>query len=156
MSIAPQNIGPALATSSSVAWLALLTITHPALDALRVVNNSEPITSRGLVFEPYLFRLVLPQDDSESLPQVSLRVANLDRRIIDFVRSQPTPPSIAIELVTSAFPDLVEKSLTFLKLTAVDYDALELRGRLDVDDFLTQRFPAESYVPPLFPGLFRV
>jgi len=151
----PENVPAALASSSNVAWLVLLTITATDLPPLRVVNNSEPITSRGNVFEPYPFAVTLPSDDSDQMPTVTLSISNLDAAIVQFVRGQRDAPAVAVELVTSAFPDIVEKSLTFLKLVTVTYDAMTLQGRLDVDDFLTQRFPAEAYVPPLFPGLFR-
>ena len=153
--VQPVNVPPALASSSEVAWLCLLTITAPGLAPLYVVNNSEAVVSRGITFEPYPFAVTLPQDDSDTLPTVRLTISNIDRSIIEFVRSQPEAPAIAIELVTSAYPDLVEKSLTFLKLTSVTYNALTVDGNLDVDNFLTQRFPSESYVPPLFPGMFR-
>lgn len=153
--VQPVNVPAALATSSPVAWLCLLTITAVGLPPLRVVNNSVPITSRGQEYVPYPFDITLPADDSDTLPQVQLKISNVDREIIQFIRAQLEPPAIVVELVTSAYPDLVEKSLTFLRLTNVSYDALVVTGQLDVDDFLSQRFPAESYVPPLYPGLFR-
>lgn len=155
MPVSAYNTPNALASSTPVAWLALLTISAPGSPPLYVVNNAEAIVSRGITFEPYPFQVTLPMDDSDTLPQVTLAISNLDSAIIEFIRRLIDPPSIAIELVTSAYPDLVEKSLTFLKLVSVDYDVLTINGRLDVDDFLTQRFPAEGYVPPLFPGLFR-
>lgn len=151
-----QNIPAALATSSDVAWLCLLKIwTGTGADALYVVNNSEAIVSRGQRYEPFPFQVTLPSDDSESMPQVRLTLANVDAAIIEFVREQATAPNIVIELITSAFPDVVEKSLTFLKLINVSYDAMTIEGQLNVDDFLAQKFPAEAYVPPLFPALFR-
>jgi len=149
------NIPAALASSSDVAWLALLTITAGGEAPLYVVNNSEPVVSRGITFAPYPFSVTLPQDDSEQLPSVTLVVSNLDAQIVEFVRGQRDAPSIIVELVTSAYPDVVEKSLSFLKLVSVTYDSIQLTGRLDVDNFLTQRFPGEAYVPSLFPGLFR-
>jgi Domain of unknown function (DUF1833) len=154
MPVQPQNIPAALATSSNVVWLALLTISIAGYPSLYVVNNSAPIVSRGVQYEPYPFNLTLPADDSESLPSVSLVLSNLDKAIVEFVRSQMTPPTIVIEIVTSAYPDIVEKSLSFLKLVSVTYDAMQLTGTLNVDDFMTQGFPAESYVPPQFPALF--
>lgn len=153
--VQPVNVPAALASSSDVAWLCLLTITAQDLPPLYVVNNSEPVVSRGITFAPYHFEVTLPTDDSDRLPQVSLVISNVDRAIVEFIRGQQVAPGIAIELVTSAYPDVVEKSLTFLKLTSVTYDAMTVQGSLDVDNFLTQKFPAEAYVPPLFPGLFR-
>jgi hypothetical protein len=155
MPLQPANVAAALATSSGVAWLCLLTITAAGQPPLRVVNNSVSITSRGNVYEPYPFAVVLPQDDSESLPQVKLEISNIDRAITEYVRAQLLPPAIEVELVTSAYPDTVEKSLSFLKLTSVTYDAMVLSGTLHVDNFLGQRFPAEAYTPAQFPGLFR-
>jgi hypothetical protein len=151
----PANVPAALASYSDVAWLALLTITAPGETPLYVVNNSEPIVSRGITFAPYPFTVQLPQDDTDSLPSVTLTIANLDAAIIEFVRQSIDPPTIVIELVTSQYPDVVEKSLSFLKLASVSYDAMQLTGTLNVDNFLTQRFPGEGYVPSLYPGLFR-
>lgn len=154
MPVQPQNVPAALASSSNVAWLALLTITAAGLPPLYVVNNSEPVISRGITFAPYPFSITLPIDDSEQLPSVTLVISNLDNAIINFVRGQAIAPSIVIEVVTNQYPDTVERALNFLKLVSVSYDAMNLTGTLNVDDFLTQSFPAESYVPPLFPGLF--
>lgn len=153
--VQPVNVPPALASSSEVAWLCLLTITAEGQPPLYVVNNSEPVVSRGITYAPYPFNVTLPQDDSDTLPSVRLVISNIDRAIVEFIRGQAVAPDIAVELVTSAYPDIVEKALTFLRLTNVSYTALTVEGSLDVDNFLTQRFPAESYVPPLFPGLFR-
>lgn len=151
-----QSVAAALASSSPVAWLCLLTISDDSGEPpLRVVDNAEQIVSRGVTYEPYPFEVVLPQDDSESLPSVNLQIANLDAEIVEFVRRAITPPAIAIELVTSQYPDVVEVSLSYLRLSSVSYDAMTLTGRLDLDNFLTQKFPGEGYVPPLFPALFR-
>jgi hypothetical protein len=157
MPVQPQNVPAALSSSSPVAWLFLLHIWRSGdeVNALHVVNNSEPVVSRGTTFEPYPFTVELPADDSESAPSVTLVISNLDAAIVEFIRGQAVAPNIWIELVTSAYPDVVEKALTFLRLVSVTYDAMVITGRLDVDDFLSQRFPAESYVPSLFPALFR-
>jgi hypothetical protein len=156
MPVQPQNVPAALASSSPVAWLFLLTIwTGDGSNALRVVNNSEPIVHHGYSFEPYPFTVELPADDSESAPSVTLVISNLDAAIVEFIRGQAYAPNIWIELVTSAYPDVTEKQLSFLRLVSVTYDAMVITGRLDVDDFLSQRFPAEAYVPSLFPALFR-
>lgn len=157
MPVSPQNTPNALSPSSPVAWLCLLHIwfSGEEADVLRVVNNAEAIDSRSMHFEPYPFTVELPADDSESLPTVTLNISNLDAAIVEFIRGAAIAPNVAIELVTSAYPDIVEKSLTFLKLVSVTYDAITVSGRLDVDDFLSQRFPNESYVPSLFPALFR-
>ena len=154
--VQPVNAPEALASSSNVAWLCLLKIwTGDGTDAIYVVNNSQPITSRGIVYAPFPFNVTLPMDDSQSLPTLQLVLSNVDAAIIKFIRGQLVAPNLMLELVTSAYPDVVEKSFAFLKLVSVTYDAMTIQGRLDVDNFIAQKFPAESYVPPQFPGLFR-
>jgi hypothetical protein len=157
MPVQPQNVPAALASSSDVAWLCLLQLwTKPdGSDKLYVVNNSEPVVSRGVTFEPFPFSVLLPADDSDSLPQVTLTLSNVDQRLTEYVRGLPVAPYVVVELVTSSYPDVIEKSLSFLKLVSVTYDAMTITGKLDVDNFLAQKFPAESYTPPQFPALFR-
>lgn len=151
-----QNIPAALASSIDAAWLCLLTITDASGgDPLRVVDNTVAVVSRGNTFEPYPFQVMLPADDSEQLPKVTLNISNLDAAIVEYIRESILAPKIAVELVTSQYPDQVEVSLTFLTLTGVTYDAMTVSGQLDVDTFLTGKFPAEAYTPVQFPALFR-
>lgn len=149
------NVPSTNASATEVAWLFLLTITLPGLEPLRVCNNNEPFVSRGQTFQPFPFRVNLPSDDSDSLPKVSLEIANVSGEIIQFVRQSKDAPTIIVELVTSAYPDIVEKQLNFLKLTSVTYDAMVVTGSLDMDNFLSQKFPSEGYTPVPFPAIFR-
>lgn len=149
------NIPSTNASATDVAWLFLLTLTLPGLTALRVCNNNEPFVSRGQTFEPFPFRVTLPSDDSDQLPKVKLEIANVSGEIIEFIRTSRIAPTVVVELVTSAYPDIVEKQLSFLKLTSVTYDAMTVEGSLDMDNFLTQKFPSEGYTPVPFPALYR-
>jgi len=149
------NVPSLTASATPVVWLALLRITAPGEEAVALVNNSEPVVSRGITYQPFPFALTLPADDSETLPKVALNLSNVDQSLVDYIRGAAEPPKIEVELITSAYPDTVEKSLTFLRLTEVTYDAITIGGTLALDNFLTQAFPAEAYTPPYFPALFR-
>jgi hypothetical protein len=153
--VTPANMPSLTASATPVVWLALLRITAPGEPAVCLVNNSEEVTSRGQVYQPFPFAITLPADDSDSLPTVTLTLSNVDRSLVEYIRGALNAPHIEVELVTSAYPDTVEKSLTFLKLGGVQYDAITITGSLSLDNFLTQSFPAESYTPPYFPALFR-
>ncbi len=151
----PRNIKEIQNFSSPVAWLFLLTIKTKGNAPLRLVNNNEPITSRGNVYEPFPFALVLPEDTGDQLPKVSLSISNISGEIIKAIREQQDPPEISCELISSAYPDVVEKTLDFLQLRTVSYDAITITGQLEVVNVLTKGFPGESYDPVHFPGLFR-
>lgn len=149
------NVPSTNASATEVAWLFLLTLTMPGLTPLRVCNNNVPFVSRGQTYEPFPFRVTLPSDDSDQLPKVKLEIANVSGEIIEFIRTSRDAPTIVVELVTSAYPDVVEKQLSFLKLTSVTYDAMTVEGSLDMDNFLSQKFPSEGYTPVPFPAIFR-
>jgi hypothetical protein len=155
MPLTPQNRPISQQSASPFAWLFLLTITEPGYPPLYLVNNNEPFVSRGITYQPYAFGLVLPADDGESLPTAALSIDNISGEIVEYIRALATPPEIVVELVTSAYPDVVEKRLDFLKLRNVNYDALTITGQLEVNNVLSLGFPDENYDPTHFPGLFR-
>jgi hypothetical protein len=151
----PLNVPTVNASATGIAWIFLLTLTMPGLTPLLVCNNNEPFVSRGQTFQPFPFKITLPSDDSDTLPKVSLEIANVSGEIIEFIRTSKFAPKVVVELVTSAYPDIVEKQLNFLKLTSVTYDAMTVSGSLDMDNFLSQKFPVEGYTPIPFPAIFR-
>jgi hypothetical protein len=148
-----QGTIAANAISSDAAWLVLLTFTLPGEPPLRVVNNTEPVTSRGDTFEPTAFEITLPTDDGEQLPKVQLEIVNVDGIVLDWVRKFPVAPNLKLEIVLSTQPDVVERSIDFLKLTSVDYDSLTISGTLLVENVLSAGYGGQ-YSPFEFPGLF--
>jgi hypothetical protein len=142
------------ASSTDVAFWFLLTITPGSGAPIRFVNNRENVTSRGDEFLAYPFSVVLPTDDDQRVPTVRLTIDNVDRAIIEAIRAQSTPPTVKIEVVTSTYPDIVEKTIDFLYLRSVDYDAMAITGTLEARGILNQRFPRENYTAGVFPGLF--
>jgi Domain of unknown function (DUF1833) len=142
------------ASSTDVAFWFLLTITPGGQEPIRFVNNREMVSSRGEIFQPYPFTVVLPTDDDQKVPSVRLVIDNVDRAIVEAIRGQSTPPAVKLEVVTSTYPDIVERTIDFLYLRSVDYDALTITGTLEARGILNQRFPRESYTASLYPGIF--
>lgn len=142
-------------TSSSVAWLFLLTIEAKGKPPLYLVNNNEVFRSNGIDYQPFPFKLNLPSDTGERLPRIELSISNISNEIIEAIRSEITPPTLTIEMVSSAYPDIVEKRLDFLTLRGVTYDATTITGELEVINVMSSGFPAEVYDPVHYPGLFR-
>jgi hypothetical protein len=140
------------AVSSDAAWLVLLTFTLPGEPPLRVVNNTEQIVSRGDTFEPTAFEITLPTDDGEQLPKVQLEIVNVDGSIMEWVRGFHVAPNLKLEIVLSTQPDVVERSIDFLKLNNIDYDALTISGTLVVENAMTAGF-GSIYSPFEFPAL---
>lgn len=142
------------ATSSEIVFLCLLTFSLPNHDSLRVVNNTEDVVSRGNTFTAFPFAITLPNDDSDRLPTVQLRISNVAGEIMEYIRSLPQAPTVLLELVTSVDYNFVEKAVGYLKMESVTYDAMEVSGSLTLDNILSRRLTASDYDPVQFPALF--
>ena len=136
-------------------WLILLTLSHPDLtDDIRVVHNPETISSRGQDFIGFAFDLTLPSDTEDQAPVAELRIDNVSREIAQAVRSISSAPTVTIEIIRAADPDVVEISLTGFTLRNARWDALAVSGSLALDDISIEPYPAGSFTPASFPGLF--
>lgn len=155
MPLSPLATAASNASASSEVFLYLLTITDPEdTNPAYLVNNSEPIISRGITYQPYPFNIVLGEDDGVRIPTIKLTIDNVDQSITEYIRSTLKPPYIKIELVLSSQPDVIEKSLDNMKLRNVTYDAMTVQGTLEYVNVLTSRFPDASYTAVEFPALF--
>lgn len=136
-------------------FLILLKINHSSFAApFYFVNNNEPITSRGQEYTAYPFQLTLPASLNDSLPTVTLKIDNVDKKIVDEIRKVSDPISITIEVILADEPDIVEIGPFSMVVTSVDYNELEIEGLITLDYGLYDSFPSDDYIPPLYPGLF--
>jgi len=137
------------------AFIVLLTLSHPSLAAPICVTSDEVITvSNGVNFVPFPFDLALPNDLDSKSYRAKLVIDNIDRSIVQAVRSLTTAPSVLIQIVRAETPDVIEAQFVDFMLTNVTYDAYRVQGDLTVEDFTAEPFPAAIFSPGLFPGLF--
>jgi hypothetical protein len=137
------------------AFLILLEISHPDLAApIRAVNNTTDVTSGGNLYTATAFDIQLPDDTSEKPPQVTLSICNVDRSILIAIAEIITPPTVTISVIAASTPDVIEVGPLTFTLLSVEYDALVIRGTLGFAPILNEPFPADSFTPDLFPGLF--
>ncbi len=151
-SLAQQSL---YAAETGDAFLVLLTLSHPDLSApICVTSDALPTVSNGVTFVPFPFDLALPNDLDAKSYRARLVIDNVDRQIVTAVRSVTTAPDILIQIVRAATPDTVEAAFVDFKLTNVIYDAYRIEGDLTVEDFTAEPYPAGSFSPGFFPGLF--
>jgi len=144
--------------STSKVFLALLDLDHSSFASgnYRFVNNTESITSNGTVYTPFPFAIVLPDDNENNGPRGRLAVGNVDRTIIDDLRSMGGSERIkvTIQIIMSDEPDTPLATYNNFELRNVDYDAFTVTGDLSLVDFLGEPFPSDRFTPNLFRGLF--
>ena len=129
-------------TESESVWLVLLVISHATLPVpYRLVNNTEFIVSGGDVYIAYPFEIILSADDGTKLPEISLTIDNVDRSLVETIRTLAEPPKIAIKVVLASQPDVVEIEINNMVLREVSYDQYKITGILYADDILNARYP---------------
>jgi len=155
-----------LAERSSETIAALITIEHDDLDTpLRISTDpTQRITTDPLVYgtvsrdETYYFlpieELTLPEDAQDAPPAMRITFSNVSRDSITLLRSTTTPAKVTVEIVLASDPDQVETSFPDFDLTNADYDAAWVTLSLTLDALATEPFPAGSFTPASFPGLF--
>lgn len=140
---------------SGEAFIILLTIDHPELAApIRVSSDGVNTISRSNTFISFPFEISLPLEDPERPPRARLQIDNVDQQIVQAVRTITSAPTVLIEIVLSSQPDIVEVTIPDFKLTNASYNALSVTGDLSLEEFLQEPYPADSFTPSRFPGVF--
>ena len=117
------------------AILLLLTINHADLSApIRVCSDAVDVESNGNTFLTFPFNISLPIDAPNEPPRAKLQIDNIDRQIVQTIRSISSAPTITIELIRSGDPDTIEVSLSNYTLINVTYDVRFVQGDLVLDD----------------------
>ena len=140
---------------TSEVFLLLLEIDHDDLSGpIRVANNYANVTSSGNTYVGFPFELSLPADFEDQLPAITLTICNVDRQVVDAVRTIDGPATADLSVVLASDPDTIEIGPLSLTLREVSYDALTVSGSLQPEDLLNEPFPGDIFSPGNYPGLF--
>lgn len=146
MSITEAGLNELAAPETGTAWLVLLTLEHPGLDRpIRVTSDGVATLSNGVVYDPFPFEVTLPDDVEGRAPQARLRIDNTSQEIIALLRGLVTPPTLGIQIVRSANPNVVERQWSGLEWQASSYDIGAITGTLGVDDLALEEFPYVTF-----------
>lgn len=145
----------------------LLTITHPDLaDPIqvssdptgRLIETDEDVIygtrSRGQDYYFFPFTLTLPEDGDDGPQAMTLSLDNVHRQITATLRTITGPATIAAEIVLASAPDTVQAVWPDYLLTHATIDATTVTGTLQLETLVEEPFPAGSFSPAYFPGLF--
>lgn len=143
------------APETGEAFLILLTLSHPDLAVpIRVSSDAVNTISRGDLFIAYPFDLTLPDDEEQRPPRARLVIDNVDRQIVATIRTLQSAPTLLIEIIRASDPNTVEAKFSDFKLFDITYDSQVITADLTLEDFTAEPYPAATFSPSLFPGLF--
>jgi len=136
-------------------FLILLVIDHEDLDtAIRVVNNYGNITSNGRLYIGYPFSITIPDESDDSIPSVNLTIDNIDRVIVEAIRTCTSAPSVEISVILASAPDTIEAGPFPMMLRNATYDSMTVTAVIKADDILNEPYPGVIITPQNFPALF--
>lgn len=145
-----------LATSADEPFLVLLEITHPELTVpIRVVNDSQNIVVEGDEFIACAFRITLPDDIDQQVPEARLEVDNIGRELTQWLEYSQGGKGAKCRImqVLRSDPDTVEFDMT-LDLSGLSVDNFVVRGQLGFQDTLGQPAVKLRFDPNTAPGLW--
>jgi len=138
-------------------FLWLITFTdYQNNDELYAVNNLEDITSNGQLFTAFPFQLTLPPDDGQKPQSLTLDFPNVGRELMQLVREYEAgkPPKVKLDLVLASDPNVIEKTIDFMEVGAVEYNVLDIKFTLISSSIFARKTCIGTYNQAEFPGLF--
>lgn len=143
------------AQQTAECFIILVTIEHDDLDApIRLNTSGQNQVSRGNTFLACPLQATLSDDSDDRPPQAKLVIDNVNRAMVQAVRSITTPPKVTLELVKASALDTVEAELTDFEMREVTYNALTVEGTLSLEGLFQESAISYSFTPSYFSGLF--
>lgn len=150
---ASQNL---LSTSPAEPFLVAIEVMHADLPVpARFVNDSQNITIQGNEYFATAFRVSLPDDKDQQLPQARLEVDNVGRELtqwLEFSRGGVGARCRIIQVLRSD-PDLIEFDMT-MDLTGLVINNMTVSGLLGFQNTLGQTAVTIRFDPLTAPGLW--
>lgn len=144
------------ALSAGESPLDLIEIAHPSLiGPIRFVNDLQPITVQGNVFEACAFEAVPPNDEEGVVPQAQLRIANVGREMGQVLEDTKGLVGCSCRLmqVLRSSPDTLEFDIT-MGLYGLTVDMHWVTGTLGFYNSMDVPAVMVRYTPETAPGVF--
>lgn len=98
--------------------------------------------------------ITLPSEDEAASPRCTIAINDVTKILIPIIRTITSPPKVLIELVLASSPNIVEASFPGFYITNFTYNADSVQAELGMINFASEPFPAYTFTPAYFPGLF--
>lgn len=143
------------APQTSEVFLIILEINHADLPSpIRVVNNNEAIISNGDTYLATAFTFDIPAQEDGTISNSRLSIDNVDRAIVQAIRSISSPPDISVSVILASDPDTIEAGPWEFKLRNTTYNRQSVSGELVYDSHMRDNCGTIKYTTLNFPGMF--
>lgn len=142
--------------NASESPLIMLEIDHPDLsEPVRVVNDTQDLTSNGNLYVGFPFRCVLPDDFENQLPKARLSIDNVSRDLMYWIETTGggQGSTATFKNVMRSNPDLIEWEIQ-MSLFNVNVTMQEISAELGFENLFGKPAISARYTPTTSPGLF--
>jgi hypothetical protein len=167
--MSPEAIKAVFSPDADADLIFLLTIYNPASPSQVVARLADGFTQRisetdtdviygvksngsDFIFLP--MEIGLPTEEEAQAPRCSITLHDVTRYVTPIIRTITAPPPIKMELVLSKTPNIVEVSFDGFYINSFTYNANSVTASLSMIDLEREPFPAHSFTPRYFPGMF--
>lgn len=112
------------------------------------------VISNGQQYIFLPFQFIAPTEEQMSAPRCRISVQDVTRYLTPLIRSASEAPSVSFDLVLSSTPNTVEVSFPDFLMGAIQYNQNTVTAELTVESLTNEPFPAFTFTPSAFPGLF--
>ena len=143
-------------------FVPLVLINHPSMDEpVRVAGSRHDVVTNdelanNVTYQSYPFTIQLPDESDDRPPEVSLVIDNIDKRIVDSVRTAiDGSPTVTLTVVLESSPTTIEAGPFSFTVRNVEWNRLTVKGVISYESVLDEPYPAGTFNPVEFPGLFQ-
>lgn len=135
-------------------FLYLLEIDHTDLpEPIRVVNNREDIISNGITYLACGFDFIPPTENDGEIMPAKLTIDNVDRRIVQAVRTITSPATVKASVILASNPNYVEMGPLEMTLKNVSYNRQTVTGDILYLQYIEKQVSKIMVNTQNFPGL---
>ena len=134
-------------------WLVLLTVEHPDITTLRLVNNTTDIVSGGDTYTAFPFEPVFEPQTEGEMPTAKVDICNVDRSVVLLLRQVEGAATVTLEDIRAADPNTILSSSEFL-LKRANASILTVTADLSPEPMLDEPYGLKN-TPLTTPAIFR-
>lgn len=139
---------------SGVVPVFLLTLEAPGFPVARLARAPYRVISRGLRFEKSWFGIEFADEKSDELGEYKVMIGNVDRRMVETIRSITEPVPATLEMVTNRDFDRLEMRPIRVEALSKRITPTKIEIPLGRDSVHKETVPHGTYNPRDDPGVF--
>ncbi|NDW04077.1 DUF1833 family protein [Jiella pacifica] len=143
----------------------LLAFDHPDLDEPMLISSDNAdlvdfeeqlrgTVSRGATYHFMPMEIALPEEGEDAQPTLRLTVYDVGQELEPLLQKSVTPATVTAEIVLASAPDDPEVQFADFELTQAAIEAGNAVLDLTVDTLASEPFPADTFTPGRFGGLW--